>query len=384
MDHRNLGRTGVRVSPLCLGTMMFGGRTPPDESYAIIDRALDAGINFIDTADVYHRGASEEVVGEALKRNGKRAGVILATKAHGTMSDDPNDQGISRRHIIAACEASLKRLQTDVIDLYQLHRPRTDVAIDESLRALDDLIRAGKVRYIGTSFFTSWKIVESLWAAKELGLNRFVCEQPPYNILDRRIERELVPMAQTHGIGLIPFGPLAGGMLSGKYRDAARPPEGSRLADTTNWRHRMRISDAIVDAARAVAAIAEQRNVAPATFATAWVMQRPGGDQSDRRPADDGATGRLSGGAVAGLGHRGRCRHRRDRGAGRARLGVLPGRLRRLRAQPIPLVMPVAADMKATVGPPASLTMWHGAVARLLGFAPFGTVAKSAGGTARA
>src|ERR671938_611152 len=219
MEIRPLGRTGVQVSVLCLGCMMFGGKTSPDDSYTIIDRAIDAGINFLDTANVYSRGRSEEVTGAALKRNGKRQRIVLATKVHGKMADDdPNMEGNSRRHIIAQCEASLRRLQTDYIDLYQIHRPQSAIPIDETLRALDDLIRAGKVRYIGTSTFAAWQVVESLWVAKELGLNRFVCEQPPYNVLDRRIERELLPMCRSYCIGVIPWSPLAGGLLTGKYR----------------------------------------------------------------------------------------------------------------------------------------------------------------------
>src|SRR5829696_6283664 len=210
MEYRQLGRTGVQVSPLCLGCMMFGGKTGPEDSYAIIDRAIDAGVNFLDTANVYSRGRSEEVTGAALKRNGKRQQVVLATKVHGTMDDDdPNAQGNSRRHIIEQCDASLRRLQTDYIDLYQIHRPRPEIAIDETLRALDDLVRAGKVRYTGTSTFAAWQLVESLWASKDLGLNRFICEQPPYNLLDRRIERELLPMAQTFGLAIIPWSPIA-------------------------------------------------------------------------------------------------------------------------------------------------------------------------------
>src|SRR5579862_496348 len=229
MNYRQFGRTGVKVSELCLGCMMFGGKTGPEDSYAIIDRALDAGINSVDTANVYSRGRSEEVTGQALKRNGKRERVFLATKVHGTMDEnDPNMQGTSRRHIIDQCEASLRRLQTDYIDLYQLHRPRPEIAIDETLRALDDLVRAGKVRYIGTSTFAAWQVVEALWAAKEYGLNRFVSEQPPYHILDRRIERELVPMARTYGIGLIPWSPLASGKLTGKYKRGETRPENSR------------------------------------------------------------------------------------------------------------------------------------------------------------
>src|SRR5690349_17411765 len=173
MEYRPLGRTGVQVTSLCLGCMMFGRRTEAEESTTIIDRALDAGINFLDTANVYARGRSEEITGAALKGNAKRHGVILATKVHGRMADDdPNAFGNRRRHIIEQCEASLRRLQTDYIDLYQLHRPESDTPIDETLRALDDLIRSGKVRYIGTSTFGAWQVVESLWVSKELGLNR--------------------------------------------------------------------------------------------------------------------------------------------------------------------------------------------------------------------
>jgi aryl-alcohol dehydrogenase-like predicted oxidoreductase len=188
MKYRSLGRTGVKVSQLCLGTMMFGWKTEPEDSYAIIDESIERGFNFIDTANMYTRGRSEEIVGEALQRNGKREQIVLATKVFGQMSEDPNMQGSSRRHIIQQCEASLKRLKTDHIDLYQIHRPNSEVPIDETLRAFDDLIRSGKVRYVGTSTFSAWQIIESLWAAKELGLNRFICEQPPYHILDRRIE----------------------------------------------------------------------------------------------------------------------------------------------------------------------------------------------------
>src|SRR4028119_801650 len=229
MEYRPLGRTGVKVSSLCLGCMMFGGKTAPDDSYAIIDRAIDAGINFLDTANVYSRGRSEEVTGAALKRNGKRQRIVLATKVHGRRADDdPNREGNSRRHIIEQCEASLRRLQTDYIDLYQIHRPDSTIPIDETLRALDDLIRDGKVRYIGTSTYAAWQVVESLAVSKELGLNRFICEQPPYNLLDRRIERELLPMCQTYGIATIPWAPIAGGLLSGKYRLNQPRPEGSR------------------------------------------------------------------------------------------------------------------------------------------------------------
>lgn len=275
MELRQFGRTGVKVSSICLGAMMFGGKTNPEDSYAIIDRALDDGINFIDTANVYNRGRSEEVVGEALKRNGKRNHVVLATKVHGQMSDDPNDMGTSRRHIIDQCEQSLRRLQTDHIDLYQLHRPRSDTPIDETLRALDDLVRSGKVRYIGTSTFAAWQLVESIYVSKELGANRFVCEQPPYHLLDRRVERELIPAARTYGIAVIPWSPLAGGLLTGKYKRGQEPPEGARFADP-NPRFRARMNDRIYDVIEPLEEMAAGKGCTISQLALAWVEQQPG------------------------------------------------------------------------------------------------------------
>lgn len=276
MELRQFGRTGVKVTSICLGAMMFGGKTNPEDSAPIIDRALAEGINFIDTANVYSRGRSEEVVGEALKRSGKRDRIVLATKVHGQMSDDPNDMGTSRRHIIASCEASLRRLQTDYIDLYQLHRPRSDTPIDETLRALDDLIRAGKVRYIGTSTFAAWQLVESIYVAKELGTNRIVCEQPPYHLLDRRIERELIPVAQTYGIAVIPWSPLAGGLLTGKYRRGQEPPEDARFADTANPIYRRRLNDRIYDVTEPLEELAREKGCTMSQMALAWVEQQPG------------------------------------------------------------------------------------------------------------
>ncbi len=265
------------MSRLCLGCMMFGGRTGPEDSYAIIDHSIGKGINFLDTANVYSRGESEKVVGEALSRNGKRDRIVLATKVHGPMDDeDPNAWRTSRRHIIQECEASLKRLKTDWIDLYQLHRPRPEIAIDETLRALDDLIRAGKVRYIGTSTFAAWQVMESLWASKELGLNRFVCEQPPYNILDRRIERELLPMARTYGIGTIPWSPLAGGLLSGKYRKGQKRPEGSRFEVVKSEMLQRRYTEDSLEAVEKLLPLAEARGVSLSQLALAWVMSREG------------------------------------------------------------------------------------------------------------
>ena len=276
MTIRQLGRTGVKVSDLCLGCMMFGAKTEPEDSYRIIDKAIESGINFLDTANVYSRGRSEEVTGEALKRNGKRDSIVLATKVHGVMSDDdPNAKGNGRRHIIEQCEASLKRLQTDWIDLYQIHRPEPEIPIDETLRALDDLVRAGKVRYIGTSTFAAWQSVEALWVAERYGLNRFVTEQPPYNILDRRIERELLPMARTYGYGIIPWSPLAGGLLTGKYRRGADPAEG-RFANVQNERMSLRKTDAIYDVVDGLDPIAEKHGASVAQVALSWVRDMPG------------------------------------------------------------------------------------------------------------
>lgn len=278
MEMHALGRTGVQVSSLCLGCMMFGGRTSAEESADIIDRALDAGINFFDTANVYNAGRSEEATGEALKRNGRRQHVILTTKVHGTMeAEDPNARGNSRRHVIEQCEASLRRLQTDYIDLYQIHRPQPDIPIDETLRALDDLVRSGKVRYLGTSTYAAWQLVESLWVSKELGLNRFVCEQPPYNILDRRVERELLPAAQTFGFAIIPWSPLAGGLLTGKYSRGAQPPADSRFAAVgRNPLQQRRMNEAVFDVVDGLRPLAESVGKTLSQLALAWCAQQPG------------------------------------------------------------------------------------------------------------
>src|SRR6476659_7206199 len=217
MEHRPLGRTGVSVSKLCLGTMMFGdwGNRDHDESIRIIHRALDAGINFVDTADVYSRGESEEIVGKALA-GGRRDNVVLATKVHGSMGEDPNQRGNSRRWIVSEVENSLRRLGTDWIDLYQIHRPEPDTDIDETLGALTDLVRQGTVRYIGSSTFPAAAIVEAQWTAERRGRERFVCEQPPYSLLARGIEAGVLPTCERYGMGTITWSPLAGGWLSGR------------------------------------------------------------------------------------------------------------------------------------------------------------------------
>ena len=228
MNHHLLGRTGVSVSRLCLGAMMFGawGNPDHDESIRIIHTALDAGINVVDTADVYAQGESEEIVGKALK--GRRDDIVLATKFHGAMGDDPNRQGSSRRWIIRAVEDSLRRLGTDWIDLYQVHRPRTDTDIEETLGALTDLVHQGKVRYIGASTFPASQIVEAQWVARERGLQRFVTEQPAYSMLVRRVEDDILPTCQRHGMGVLSYSPLTGGWLSGRWRKDSGQQDSSR------------------------------------------------------------------------------------------------------------------------------------------------------------
>ncbi|GAB4455178.1 MAG: aldo/keto reductase [Armatimonadaceae bacterium] len=274
MEYRSLGRTGVKVSPLCLGCMNFGDDCNEADSIAIMHRAIDDGINFFDTADVYSRGISETVVGKALAGQ-RRDRVFLATKVYNKMADnDPNAWGSHRYHIMKGCEDSLRRLGTDHIDLYQMHRPQSGIPIDETLRALDDLIRQGKVRYIGTSTFAAWQMVESLWASKELGLNRFVCEQPPYNLLDRRIERELLPMCRTYGIATIPWSPIAGGLLTGKYRAGQPRPEGARY--TTRTAPFNRDNDVALQAVEKYIAFCDERNYNPTHFAVAWCLAQPG------------------------------------------------------------------------------------------------------------
>lgn len=276
MEYRTLGRTGVRVSPLCLGAMNFGGPTPEADSIAIIDAALDAGINFIDTANVYNAGESERIVGEALARDGKRQQVVLATKVHGEMGTGPNDRGNSRYHIMKACEDSLRRLRTDHIDLYQMHRPALDIPQDETLRALDDLVRQGKVRYIGCSTFPAWMVMEALAISERYNLARFICEQPPYNLLDRRIENELIPLAQRYGMGLIPWSPLAGGILAGRYASGA-VPEGSRAARMgAGSLFDQRKTPRAVAAAERVAALAAERGITSSQLALLWCKDQPG------------------------------------------------------------------------------------------------------------
>ncbi len=277
MNYRTLGTTGVKVSPLCLGAMMFGAWGNPDQDagIAIIHRALDAGINFIDTADVYSRGESEEIVGKALA-GGRRDNVVLATKVHGTMGEDPNEFGNTRRWIVREVENSLRRLRTDWIDLYQIHRPEADTDIDETLGALTDLVRAGKVRYLGSSTFPASQIVEAQWVARDRGRERFVCEQPPYSMLVRAVENDVLPTCARYGMGVIPWSPLAGGWLTGRYRLGQEVP-GSHRAQRIPARYDMSLpgNQRKLEAADALAGVAEEAGIAMIEMALAFVIRHP-------------------------------------------------------------------------------------------------------------
>jgi aryl-alcohol dehydrogenase-like predicted oxidoreductase len=275
MEYRALGRTGVMVSALCLGAMNFPSPTSEDESLAIIHRALEAGINFIDTANVYNRGESERVVGRALKESGKRDQIVLATKVYGRMGDLPNEGGASRYHIIKSCEDSLRRLDTDHIDLYQLHRPPLTIPQDETLYAFDALVRSGKVRYIGCSTHPAWMVMEALAISKTHHLARYISEQPPYNLLDRRIENELVPLAQKYGLALLPWSPLAGGILAGRYNAGESYPEGSRASRSGAFFTERITSQGLVVAVD-VGKMAQERGLNTAQLALLWVKDQPG------------------------------------------------------------------------------------------------------------
>jgi aryl-alcohol dehydrogenase (NADP+) len=272
MHYRTLGRTGIKVSPYCLGAMMFGGmaNADHDDCIRIIHKALDFGINFVDTADRYSNGESEEIVGKALK--GRRDRIVLATKVHGAMGEDPNQQGNSRRWIIQAVEASLRRLQTDHIDLYQIHRPSPDTDIEETLSALTDLMRAGKVRAIGSSTFPASEIVEAQWVTERRGLARFRTEQPPSSILNRSIEQEVLPICQRYGMGALVWSPLAKGMLTGRYRKGQKLPDSLRvkvfpeqMSDERN-----------LEAVERLIPIAEAAGLSLTHMALAFVMAHPG------------------------------------------------------------------------------------------------------------
>ncbi|MFC8047592.1 aldo/keto reductase [Nocardia sp. NPDC057353] len=275
-DLRTLGRTGVRISPYVLGTMNFGPRGNPshEDSIAIIHRALDAGINIVDTADTYSRGESEIIVGKALR--GRRDDIVLATKFHNAVDDDPTHRGNSRRWIARAVEDSLRRLQTDHLDLYQVHRPERVTELEETVGALDDLVRAGKIRYYGTSVYSPGELVEAQWIADRRKLNRSASEQVPYSLLVRGIERETLPIARKYGLGVISYGPLAAGWLSGRYRIGGAQPESHR-ADLIPGRFDVDnpANAAKLAAADALAALAEESGLTLVQLAVGFVLAHP-------------------------------------------------------------------------------------------------------------
>ncbi|MDO3412515.1 aldo/keto reductase [Saccharibacillus sp. CPCC 101409] len=270
MEHVYLGRAGLQVSRLCLGTMTYGDWDMDEKSsLAILDRILDAGITFLDTADTYGKGTSEEIIGKAVKH--KREQVVLATKFKVRTAEGPNGEGASRHRIMRQVEASLKHLGTDYIDLYQVHRPDPNTPIDETLRALDDLVRQGKVRYIGCSNFEAWRMIESLWTSEKMNLERFVTNQLNYSLLERYSEQEIIPAAERHGIATLAYSPLAGGWLSGKYRQGQPLPQNSRgeALDLDKPANRARL-----ETVERLAQLAEARGVALSQFSLAWLMRR--------------------------------------------------------------------------------------------------------------
>ncbi len=273
MQYRNLGRTGTQVSRLCLGTMMFGGPTSEADSIRIIHQAIDDGINFIDTANIYNAGQSEVVVGKALA--GRRHDVVLATKGRQAMGTGPNSSGATRLHLMRELDNSLRRLGTDFVDIYYVHTPDYETPIEETLRALDDMVRSGKVHYIACSNFRAWRLCEALWTSDRLNLHAFRCVQPLYNIVNRDIEVELLPLCKEHGLGVVSYSPLARGILTGKYKPGEDAPEGSRAARKdprmlqAEWRQ-----DSLKVAAE-VARHCQQRDISPSRFALAWCLANP-------------------------------------------------------------------------------------------------------------
>lgn len=273
MDYVNLGRAGVKVSRLCLGTMMFGGATEEAESIRIIHRALDLGINFIDTANMYNAGESEVVTGRAIRD--RRDQVVLATKVKNPMGEGPNDQGLSRVHIMRECERSLERLGTDYIDVYYLHAPDWGTPLEESLRAVSDLVRQGKVRYIACSNHYAYQVALMLGMAEVQNLEKIACIQPLYNVVNRDIEVELLPLCREKGIGVVVYSPLARGVLTGKYRPGQPPPEGSRAARGDRRIQQTELRDESYEVAQALGPLAEAHGCTVPQFALAWVLANP-------------------------------------------------------------------------------------------------------------
>ena len=280
MEYRYLGRTGLKVSALCLGAMTFGRESTEEESFKILDRFVEVGGNFIDTADVYSRGISEEILGRWMKTQ-RRDDLVIATKVRWNMGSGPNDEGLSRKHILSGVESSLRRLATDYIDLYQIHQWDSGTPFDEVLSTLNHLVQSGKVRYIGASNLTGWQLQKTIDLCKHMGWEAFTCLQPLYNLLDRSIEYEILPVCQNEGVGVIPWSPLRGGWLSGKYRRGmTAPPEGTRIdtAEKMGWGEAWKIYDnertwQVIDT---LFSVAEQAEKTPAQVALKWVLDRPG------------------------------------------------------------------------------------------------------------
>lgn len=280
MNYRYMGKTGLRVSELCLGAMTFGRESTEEVSFQMLNRFLEAGGNFIDTADVYSRGISEEILGRWL-RTQKRDDLVIATKVRFAMGDKPNEVGLSRKHILAGVESSLRRLNTDYIDLYQVHMWDRSTPLEETLGTLNELVRSGKVRYIGASNFTGWQLQKAVDLSRQMGWEPFTCLQPLYNLLDRELEWELVPVCLNEGLGIIPWSPLRGGWLSGKYRRGmTAPQEGTRVKQaedegwseswsTYNTEHTWNVIDTLL-------AVAQEIGKSPAQVALNWLLQRPG------------------------------------------------------------------------------------------------------------
>jgi len=278
MDYVRLGRAGLKVSRVCLGTMTFGREADEETSFKILDRFVELGGTFIDTADAYTSGASEEIIGRWLQKRQARSQVVLATKVHGTMGPGPNDGGLSRLHVQQAVDASLTRLQTDVIDLYQIHRWDPQVPVEETVAVLDDLVRAGKVRYIGASNYSPSQLMRALMLSEMRGWARFDCLQPEYSLLVRSPEWELLPLCREQGVGFIAWSPLGGGWLSGKYRRDAAPPADSRVGRADRWDDlpEQRETERTWQIIDALWAISKTRGKTPAQIALNWVLCQPG------------------------------------------------------------------------------------------------------------
>ena len=274
MEYRRLGRSGLQISPIVLGTMNFGSPTQKEEAFRILDASIDAGINLIDCADIYAKGESERILGQAFKRNGKRQDVFVTSKVYNKMGPGPNDLGNSKHHILNACEQSLRRLQTDYIDIYFLHRTDFNVPQEESLEALDLLVKQGKVRYVGCSTHPAWRTVEALMLADKFHYPRLICETPPYNLLDRRVENEIMPMCRVYDLGVLAWAPLAHGVLAGRYTDAANLPDGSR--GTLRTVYRERITGEGIEVGQKFAKLAAEKECPPAQLAVAWVLHQTG------------------------------------------------------------------------------------------------------------